>query len=558
MAEKYSSLVFVVLLAMESAFGVASNTTMPTGGTTSAAAIMIAGNTTATFTTRTTTYRPFTTTVPTPVPSYPTTTTPPQGSNTAPPVHTVKPVLKVFGKIALLWFNQSLTFQAAQNSCISHQARLLHNATLSSLYFNYAHAFFLPISSFKNDQGSVRPTPSPPLPPTFWYISGAYNTTALQYNNGTCEMWVSGFNYRPCNHTATYFCMRKIPDCYPEMGEACDANQRCVVYLNGSAGCACNQGYTKTPASSCRDINECRTRPRPCFHRRSTCRNYEGGYTCVCPTGLVGNVCGYKITMQQLLKGLIYKPLMSNQSSSTYKRNAHNIIKSLKRTAKKYILSIRGLELVEMLRTRNSTTIIYDVYTTYKSVTSSTVLEFFKESKRRNGSLFRLYNADLPSQAPPICYRGFVKSTWENRTLEFPATPADVTSFNIGACVTEDWYALIQCRRPTTIGHSPYFDRHTLMRRPCGQGGVVPVMAPNESVGKKAVTTRVDQTLQLIAALSRLNSTWPPTSSQPASPLPTSSPPASSQPTSTIIGQLTDDVIKYNVTVSDCDQQCLF
>ncbi|XP_078487761.1 uncharacterized protein LOC144745764 [Ciona intestinalis] len=213
---------------------------------------------------------------------------------------------------------------------------------------------------------------------------------------------------------------------------------------------------------------------------------------------------------------------------------------SLNQTMLKYVLSIRSIQLVEMIRTGNSTTIIYDVYTTYESVTSSTVLEFFKESKRRNESMFRWFYADLPSQAPPICYRGFVKSTRENRTFEFPATPTDVTSFNIGACVTEDWYTLIQCRRPTTIGHSPYFDRHTLIRQPCGQGGVVPV-GPIESVGKEAVTTRVDQTLQLLAALSRLNSTS--TLFQPASP-----PPTSPQPTSTIIGQLTDDVIKYNLT----------
>ncbi|OCT64254.1 hypothetical protein XELAEV_18045356mg [Xenopus laevis] len=57
----------------------------------------------------------------------------------------------------------------------------------------------------------------------------------------------------------------------------------------GSYTCDCRPGYTKSPANTCVDINECSRPDLNNCHALAACINSIGSYSCVCPAGYFGN-----------------------------------------------------------------------------------------------------------------------------------------------------------------------------------------------------------------------------------------------------------------------------
>ena len=56
--------------------------------------------------------------------------------------------------------------------------------------------------------------------------------------------------------------------------------------MEHAAVCYCERGFETDATGSCIDMDECRDTP---CHRTALCRNALGSYSCVCPTGQVGD-----------------------------------------------------------------------------------------------------------------------------------------------------------------------------------------------------------------------------------------------------------------------------
>ena len=108
-----------------------------------------------------------------------------------------------------------------------------------------------------------------------------------------CAVLVIGLDYKyPIFLTgnAWEFC-HDIDECqdYQVWSQTCLAHSQCVN-VPGSFNCSCYSGYEGDPYVGCTDIDECvggNGVGNDCPVVNGTCQNYDGGYWCECPSGMM-------------------------------------------------------------------------------------------------------------------------------------------------------------------------------------------------------------------------------------------------------------------------------